>query len=120
MPFQPISRRRAGTTSHMAKRARPQIGRADRKTRRPDRQPMKAAAPPPAPVVIRQPPAPPAPPPGPNPEGVRLFQAGMEALQRHDYSGAANSFRTLLDRFPSERALLDRARVYLDLCEREL
>jgi tetratricopeptide (TPR) repeat protein len=44
----------------------------------------------------------------------------MEALQRHRYAEAAGSFRTLLDRYPLERALLDRARVYLELCEREM
>ena len=44
----------------------------------------------------------------------------MESMQRHAYADAATGFRTLLDRFPGERALLDRARVYLDLCEREL
>jgi len=41
-------------------------------------------------------------------------------LQRKDYRAASVSFRDLLERFSSERALLDRARVYLDLCEREL
>jgi tetratricopeptide (TPR) repeat protein len=50
---------------------------------------------------------------------VTLFQAAVEAMQRHRYDHAASHFRTLLDGFPSERALLDRARVYLDLCERE-
>lgn len=44
----------------------------------------------------------------------------MQALQTHAYRDAANVFRTLLDRYPGERALLDRARVYLELCEREL
>ena len=44
----------------------------------------------------------------------------MEALQRHEYRPAAESFRGLISRFPGERALLDRARVYVDLCDREL
>lgn len=44
----------------------------------------------------------------------------METLQRHDYRAAATSFQALIARFPGERALLDRARVYVDLCEREL
>jgi tetratricopeptide (TPR) repeat protein len=61
------------------------------------------------------------PPPGlPSPEAVGVFQAGMEALQGHRYADAAVAFTTLVTRFPTERALLDRARVYLDLCEREL
>jgi tetratricopeptide (TPR) repeat protein len=43
----------------------------------------------------------------------------MSALQRHDYETAAQAFRALLADFPSEGGLLDRARVYLALCERE-
>jgi tetratricopeptide (TPR) repeat protein len=53
-------------------------------------------------------------------EAIGLFQTGMAALQRHEYPAAAEGFRSLLSRFPGERALLDRARVYLGLCEREL
>ena len=44
----------------------------------------------------------------------------MASLQRHAYSEAAESFRRIAGAFPDERALLDRVRVYLDLCEREL
>jgi tetratricopeptide (TPR) repeat protein len=44
----------------------------------------------------------------------------MEALQRHEYVAAAGHFKVLLDRHPSEGVLLDRARVYLGLAEREL
>ena len=57
---------------------------------------------------------------GPAPEAMVLFQQGMEALQRHAYPHAADAFRALVLRFDSERALLDRARVYLDLCDREM
>ena len=44
----------------------------------------------------------------------------MEALQRHQYLAAAGRFKVLLDQHPSEGVLLDRARVYLGLAEREL
>ena len=44
----------------------------------------------------------------------------MEALQQHQYGPASESFKSLIDRHPLERALLDRARVYLELCSREL
>lgn len=43
----------------------------------------------------------------------------MEAMQRHAFGEAATAFRMLLGGFPSERALLDRARVYVELCDRE-
>ncbi len=68
-----------------------------------------------------KPPAPaPMPSAGPSQDAVGLFQQATEALQRHRYDVAAGIFRDLLEGFPAERALLDRARVYLDLCEREL
>ena len=53
-------------------------------------------------------------------DAIALFQRAMEALQRHEYAAGAAAFREVVERFPSERALLDRARVYIDLCEREL
>jgi len=56
----------------------------------------------------------------PPPEAVTVFQAGMEALQGHRYPDAAEAFTRLINAFPGERALLDRARVYLGLCEREV
>jgi tetratricopeptide (TPR) repeat protein len=49
-----------------------------------------------------------------------MFEEAMRDLQGHAYQQAAGGFRTLLERYPTERALLDRARVYLELCEREL
>jgi Tfp pilus assembly protein PilF len=54
------------------------------------------------------------------PAAVDRFQRGMESLQRHRYQDAAAAFRSIFSDFPDERALLERARVYLDLCEREL
>jgi predicted Zn-dependent protease len=44
----------------------------------------------------------------------------MEALQGHRYTDSAEAFSALVSGFPGERALLDRARVYLDPCAREL
>jgi tetratricopeptide (TPR) repeat protein len=43
----------------------------------------------------------------------------MEALQRHDYTDAARAFQSVLMGFAGERALAERSRVYLALCERE-
>src|SRR5262249_57373528 len=41
------------------------------------------------------------------------------ALQRHGFAGAATPFRIVLERYPEERELLERARLYLRVCERE-
>lgn len=71
------------------------------------------------------PPPPPAPAPAPPPrkpgfyEAVAIYERGVQALQRHDYDGAAGFFRTILDKYPEERELLERARLYLRVCERE-
>lgn len=56
---------------------------------------------------------------GPAAEALALFQRGMEAIQRHAYTEGAAAFEAIVMGFPGERALLDRARVYLELCARE-
>jgi tetratricopeptide (TPR) repeat protein len=68
------------------------------------------------------------PPPEPSPatprkpgfyEAVAIYERGVQALQRHDFSGAAGFFRSVLEGYPEERELLERARLYLRVCERE-
>ena len=78
-----------------------------------------------APAAPESPPppaAPPAAPPVRKPgfyEAVAIYERGVQALQRHDFQGAAGYFRTVLERYPDERELLERARLYLRVCERE-
>jgi len=48
-----------------------------------------------------------------------LYETGVRALQKHDFDGAATSFRAVVQRYPEERELLERARLYLRVCERE-
>jgi tetratricopeptide (TPR) repeat protein len=70
-----------------------------------------------------RPPLPTSPPPSaslPASEAVSLFQRGMEAMQRHAYVEASRAFQAVLMAFPGERALAERATVYLALCDREL
>jgi len=71
-------------------------------------------------------PPPASPPPEPLPprkpgfyEAVAIYERGVLALQKHDFGGAASFFRTVLERYPEERELLERARLYLRVCERE-
>jgi len=109
---------RAERSLRMAKRARPKAAQANRKPRRPER-PVPKPPRPPAPPVVASPKAPP-PPQAPDPEALALFQQGIEAVQRHAYQPATERFRVILERFPAERALMDRARVYLEICRREL
>lgn len=76
---------------------------------RPHSQPTSAAAAPQRPE--RQP---------TYPEAIRVYERGIEALQRRAWAEAADRFRELMTRFPEERELHDRAQVYLRVCEREL
>ena len=76
----------------------------------------------PAPRVPRLPVQPEAAPAARKPEfyeAVAVYERGVQALQRHDFPGAAGFFRTVLERYPDERELLERARLYLRVCERE-
>jgi tetratricopeptide (TPR) repeat protein len=50
---------------------------------------------------------------------VAIYERGVQALQRHDFTIAAGHFRAVIDRYPEERELLERARLYLRVCERE-
>lgn len=50
---------------------------------------------------------------------MAIYERGVQGLQRHDYAGAAENFRTVIERYPEERELLERARLYLRVCERE-
>jgi tetratricopeptide (TPR) repeat protein len=77
-----------------------------------------ASRPKPAAVVTPTQAASPSP-PGPPREAIGLFEQGISALQRHAYASASEAFSTLLSSYPGERTLLDRARVYLDICARE-
>ncbi len=63
-----------------------------------------------------------APPPPKKPgfyEAIAIYETGVRALQRHDFSAGAEAFRQVLDRYPGERELVERARLFLRVCERE-
>lgn len=63
-----------------------------------------------------------APPPPRKPafyEALALYEAGVRALQRHDYRAGAEGFRGVIQGYPEERELVERARLYLQVCERE-
>jgi tetratricopeptide (TPR) repeat protein len=50
---------------------------------------------------------------------VAIYERGVQALQRHDFQTAAGHFKHVQDGYPEERELLERARLYLRVCERE-
>lgn len=113
------------TRTRTTKAARPATRRPATRAARATRATPKAA---PKRVTRTVPAAPPPPAPAPalsqprKPgfyEAVAVYERGVQALQRHDYRGGADLFRTVLDRYPEERELLERARLYLRVCERE-
>jgi tetratricopeptide (TPR) repeat protein len=53
-------------------------------------------------------------------EAVAMYERGLQALQRRDFAAAAAALRNVIERYPDERELLERARLYLKVCEREL
>lgn len=78
------------------------------------------------PVKTQAAPVPEAPAPSPPPprkpgfyEAVAIYERGVQALQRHDYANGAELFRNVIEKYPEERELLERARLYLRVCERE-
>jgi tetratricopeptide (TPR) repeat protein len=74
------------------------------------------------PVAVKEKePAPP--PPAPRKpafyEALAIYETGVRALQRHDFQVGADNFRSVILRYPEERELVERARLYLQVCERE-
>lgn len=49
-----------------------------------------------------------------------MYERGLQALQRRDFAASADALRHVIERYPDERELLERARLYLKVCEREL
>ena len=103
------------------RRVHPPESRSRRSVRR--RSPPRRRRPRPSKPV---PPPPPPPPPQPPPrkptyhEAVAMYERGLQALQRRDFAASADALRTVIERYPDERELLERARLYLKVCEREL
>ncbi len=51
-------------------------------------------------------------------EAVAVYEKGLEALQRHDYTQALELFERILSAYPEERELHERVRLYLNVCRR--
>ena len=116
-----MAKQRRVTASKTAKK-RPPVRKTapPRKAARPKRPAVAARVSTAAATAAKEPPA--APPPPRKPayyEAIVLYERGVQALQRHNYPAAAEHFRLVLERYPDERELVERARLYLRVCERE-
>jgi tetratricopeptide (TPR) repeat protein len=50
---------------------------------------------------------------------VRAYEHGVEALQQRDYARAAQLLESVIDRYPDEKELHERVRLYLNVCRRQ-
>jgi tetratricopeptide (TPR) repeat protein len=53
-------------------------------------------------------------------EAVALYEEGLAALQAHEFSRSSALLRSVLTRYPEERELHERVRLYLNVCERHM
>ncbi len=52
-------------------------------------------------------------------EAVRAYELGVEALQQRDFKRAAQLLESLINRYPDEKELHERVRLYLNVCRRQ-
>src|SRR5262245_7901787 len=53
-------------------------------------------------------------------EAIGLYEQAVRTLQQHNFAKAADLLHHMVKTFPEERELVERSRVYLTLCERQL
>ncbi len=53
-------------------------------------------------------------------DAVALYEEGVAALQAHEFSRASAVLRSVLSRYPEERELHERVRLYLNICDRHM
>lgn len=53
-------------------------------------------------------------------DAVAVYERGVEALQRHDYAKAEELLESVLTRYPEEKELHERVRLYLNVCKRQV
>ena len=53
-------------------------------------------------------------------EALGLYEQGVAAVQAHDYARASSVLRSVLSRYPEEKDLHERVRLYLNVCDRHM
>ncbi|MDD8020529.1 MAG: tetratricopeptide repeat protein [Acidobacteriota bacterium] len=51
-------------------------------------------------------------------KALSLYGQGIKDFRRREYDKAVSSFESLIEKFPEEHELVDRARVYLTICQK--
>ena len=53
-------------------------------------------------------------------EAIALYEQGVAAIQAHEYSRASSVLRSVITRYPEEKELHERVRLYLNVCDRHM
>ena len=53
-------------------------------------------------------------------EAVALYEQGVAAIQEHDYNRGSSVLRSVLSRYPEEKEVHERVRLYLNVCDRHM
>jgi tetratricopeptide (TPR) repeat protein len=59
------------------------------------------------------------PPPSPHLDAIAIYERGVRALQAREYGSAAEILQSVIDRYPDEKELHERARLYLNVIRRQ-
>jgi len=51
-------------------------------------------------------------------KALSLYNQGIKEFRKEDYDKALSSFESLLEKYPEEHELIDRAKVYMSICKR--
>ncbi len=51
-------------------------------------------------------------------KALTLYNQGIKDFRKSDYEKALASFKELVESYPEEHELVDRAKVYISICER--
>jgi tetratricopeptide (TPR) repeat protein len=72
------------------------------------------------PVRVEEPPPPPSERQLKHGQAVSVYESGLQAVQQRQYAEAARLLRSVLETFPEEKELHERAQLYLNVCNRQL
>jgi tetratricopeptide (TPR) repeat protein len=55
-----------------------------------------------------------------DPQAVKLYEAALKSFSTHEFARAREAFQKVIDQFPKEPDIVERARVHLAICQQRL
>ncbi|MBZ5551933.1 MAG: tetratricopeptide repeat protein [Acidobacteriia bacterium] len=55
-----------------------------------------------------------------DPQAVKLYEAALKSFGSHEFARARDTFQKVIDQFPKEPDIVERARVHLNICQQRL